>query len=114
MVLLHKLGMFKRLLALDAVLDLIGGMLFAWLFMGTLTGMAIAVLLLAFAPTAFAQGVAPSPPNENWTADSVSQPIQLSADQVTARLEAAPLQSFRPLVPKVFAECCRSPPFQTV
>ena len=44
MVLLHKLGMFRRLLALDAVLDLIGGMLFAWLFMGTLTGMAIAAV----------------------------------------------------------------------
>src|SRR5258708_27599103 len=44
MVLLHKLGLFKRLLALDALLDLIGGMLFAWLFMGTLTGMAIAAV----------------------------------------------------------------------
>src|SRR5690242_4974733 len=44
MVLLHKLGMFRRLLALDAGLDMIGGMLFAWLFMGTLTGMAIATM----------------------------------------------------------------------
>lgn len=41
-VTLAKIGALKRLLGFDVVIDLMAGMLFAWLFMGTLTGMAIA------------------------------------------------------------------------
>lgn len=39
---LLKLGQLKRLLAFDAGLDIAGGMIFAFLFFGTLTGMIIA------------------------------------------------------------------------
>jgi hypothetical protein len=41
---LWKLGVFKKLLAFDWALDFGAGAMFAWLFFGTLTGMAIATM----------------------------------------------------------------------
>jgi hypothetical protein len=43
-VTLMKIGQLRRLLALDALLDLLASMLFAFLFFGTLTGMSIAAI----------------------------------------------------------------------
>lgn len=47
-IFLAKIGAFRRVLAFDAVLDLVVGSVFGFLFYGTLTGMVIAAIATLF------------------------------------------------------------------
>lgn len=44
MVLLWRFGLLKRLSRLHGLLDLLVGLLFAWMFFGTMTGMVIGLM----------------------------------------------------------------------
>jgi hypothetical protein len=43
-IILLRFGVLRKLMAFHGVIDLVGGAVFAWLFFGTLTGMAIAMV----------------------------------------------------------------------
>lgn len=43
-VLLHRFGVLRKVMAFHGLLDLAVGSMFAWLFFGTLTGMVIAAV----------------------------------------------------------------------